>query len=161
MATDNGLWKISGDSDVPPRRLTTTDLEITEVRRIDDGAEERVIYCVAVRHSGRERVVTVTPEAIERPVTWIASSGLVGATVMPGCGSAALAACQVLSTGDPERNIQAGMKPYRADLEAVLDKLTARANPALRGAEESGPNVATILLVAAGDNPERFKNEAA
>ncbi len=105
MATDDGLWKISGDPDVPPRRLTTTDLEITEVRRIDDGAEERVVYCVAVRHSGRERVVTVTPEAIERPVTWIASSGLVGATVMPGCGSAALAACQVLSTGAPERNI--------------------------------------------------------
>lgn len=48
-----------------------------------------------------------------------------------------------------------------AELEATLDDLTARANPALRGANGVGPDVAAILLTAAGDNPERLKSEAA
>jgi len=48
-----------------------------------------------------------------------------------------------------------------AELEATLDELTARANPALRGAKGVGPDVAAILLTAAGDNPERLRNEAA
>jgi transposase len=48
-----------------------------------------------------------------------------------------------------------------AELEATLDELTARANPTLRGAKGVGTDVASILLVAAGDNPERLKSEAA
>ena len=48
-----------------------------------------------------------------------------------------------------------------AELEATLDQLTARANPALRGAKGVGPDVAAILLTAAGDNPDRLRNEAA
>jgi transposase len=47
------------------------------------------------------------------------------------------------------------------ELDSVLDDLTDRANPALRGAKGVGPDVAGILLVAAGDNPERLTNEAA
>ncbi len=48
-----------------------------------------------------------------------------------------------------------------AELEAALDELTARANPALRGVKGVGPDVAAILLTAAGDNPKRLRNEAA
>jgi hypothetical protein len=48
-----------------------------------------------------------------------------------------------------------------AELEARLDELTARANPALRGANGVGPDVAAILLTAVGDNPERLRSEAA
>ena len=47
------------------------------------------------------------------------------------------------------------------DLKASLDDLTARANPALRAVKGIGPDVAAILLVTAGDNPERLRNEAA
>lgn len=47
------------------------------------------------------------------------------------------------------------------ELESQLDALTARANPALRGARGVGSDVASILLVAVGDNPERMTNEAA
>jgi|BarGraNGADG00212_1021973.scaffolds.fasta_scaffold30396_1 transposase len=47
-----------------------------------------------------------------------------------------------------------------ADLAASLDELTALANPALRAAKGVGPDVAAILLVAAGDNPERLSSEA-
>ena len=48
-----------------------------------------------------------------------------------------------------------------SELEAALDELTARANPALRGAKGVGADVAAILLVAAGDNPGRIRTEAA
>lgn len=45
-------------------------------------------------------------------------------------------------------------------LRARLDELTAQANPALRHAVGIGPDVASILLVAAGDNPERLTTNA-
>ena len=48
-----------------------------------------------------------------------------------------------------------------AELEATLDRLTAVANPALRGAKGVGTDVAAILLTAAGDNPGRLRHEAA
>ena len=48
-----------------------------------------------------------------------------------------------------------------AELDATLDQLTVRANPALRGAKGVGPDVAAILLTAAGDNPQRLKSQAA
>jgi transposase len=46
------------------------------------------------------------------------------------------------------------------DLATSLDDLTAQANPALRAAKGVGPDVAAILLVTAGDNPERLTSEA-
>ena len=47
------------------------------------------------------------------------------------------------------------------ELGSVLDDLTYKANPALRSARGVGADVAAILLVAAGDNPERLRNESA
>lgn len=46
------------------------------------------------------------------------------------------------------------------NLGETLDELTARANPALRGAQGVGPDVAAILLLAAGDNPERLSSDS-
>lgn len=48
-----------------------------------------------------------------------------------------------------------------ADLETTIDALTARANPALRGVKGVGPDTAAILLVAAGDNPDRLISDSA
>jgi len=45
-------------------------------------------------------------------------------------------------------------------LAGTLDELTARANPALRGAQGVGPDVAAILLIAAGDNPGRLTSDS-
>jgi transposase len=47
------------------------------------------------------------------------------------------------------------------ELHAELDKLTAAANPALRAAKGVGVDVASILLVAAGENPDRLRSDAA
>jgi transposase len=51
-------------------------------------------------------------------------------------------------------------KQLPVDLDRTLDQLTARANPALRGAYGVGADVAGILLVAAGDNPGRLGRES-
>ena len=47
-----------------------------------------------------------------------------------------------------------------AELRGHLDELTAAANPALRAAKGIGPDTAAILLIAAGDNPQRLRSEA-
>lgn len=48
-----------------------------------------------------------------------------------------------------------------ADLTKLLDELTKEANPALRAAKGVGVDVASILLVAAGSNCQRLRNESA
>ncbi len=47
------------------------------------------------------------------------------------------------------------------DLTKLLDELTREANPALRAAKGVGVDVASILLVAAGTNCQRLRNESA
>ena len=44
-------------------------------------------------------------------------------------------------------------------LEADIRRLCAEANPALLAASGVGPDTASLLLVAAGDNPERMRSE--
>lgn len=46
------------------------------------------------------------------------------------------------------------------ELDESITALCARVNPGLLGARGVGPDVASALLVAAGDNPERLRNEA-
>jgi len=47
------------------------------------------------------------------------------------------------------------------ELRSAINELTAKANPALLSAKGVGPDVASILLIVAGDNPERLRSEAA
>lgn len=47
------------------------------------------------------------------------------------------------------------------ELRGHLDVLTTQANPALRAAKVIGVDVASILLVVAGDNPARLTSDAA
>lgn len=76
-------------------------------------------------------------------------------------------------TGDPAdpaeatkialRTLARQHKALTIDLAALrsrLDDLTAQANPALRHAVGIGPDVASTLLVAAGDNPDRLTTDA-
>jgi transposase len=77
-------------------------------------------------------------------------------------------------TGDPAdpaeatkialRTLARQHEALTVDLDALrtrLDELTAQANPALRHAVGIGPDAASSLLVAAGDNPERLTTDAA
>jgi transposase len=47
-----------------------------------------------------------------------------------------------------------------AELDAQLDELTAQAAPTLRAINGVGPQVATALLAAAGDNPDRLRTSS-
>ncbi len=47
-----------------------------------------------------------------------------------------------------------------AELDDAIGQLCAKENPALLAAKGVGPEVASALLVAAGDNPERMRSEA-
>jgi transposase len=47
------------------------------------------------------------------------------------------------------------------ELRQQLDALTVQANPALRAAKGVGADVASILLIAAGNNPDRLRSDAA
>jgi len=82
--------------------------------------------------------------------------------------------CSRFRPGDPSDCLEANKlalrtlaKRYEAltaemkELNSILDGLTAKANPALRSIHGVGPDVAAILLIAAGDNPERLRNESA
>jgi transposase len=82
--------------------------------------------------------------------------------------------CARFRPGDPTEPVEATRLALRAlsrryqdltaemdELGRILDALTVQANPALRAARGVGADVAAILLVAAGDNPERLNNEAA
>ena len=48
-----------------------------------------------------------------------------------------------------------------SELDEQLDRLVAEAAPELLAVEGVGTDTAATLLIAAGDNPERLKNEAA
>jgi len=95
------------------------------------------------------------------------------AVLGPLTGEARVLACARLRPGDVTDPAEANKYALRSlarrhqslttemvDLNASLDELTALANPALRAAKGVGPDVAAILLVAAGDNPERLSTEA-
>ena len=82
--------------------------------------------------------------------------------------------CARFRPGDPSDPIEATRLALRAlarrhldlsreqtELGEHLDRLTAQVNPALRAAKGVGPDVAGILLVAAGDNAARLTSESA
>lgn len=52
------------------------------------------------------------------------------------------------------------LRSETAELDQALHKLCVATNPALLGALGVGPEVAAALLIAAGDNPERMRNDA-
>lgn len=81
--------------------------------------------------------------------------------------------CARLRPGNPIKPLEATKAALRTlarqhqafdedltELRQRLDELTAVANPALRAAKGIGTDVASILLIAAGDNPHRLTSEA-
>ncbi len=65
-----------------------------------------------------------------------------------------------LALGSLARRYQA-LTDEDAQLRNRLDELVTQANPRLRAAKGVGPDVGSILLIAAGDNPQRLTNDAA
>lgn len=145
--------------------------EATSVPKSHDGMVEsirvlRIAFCstrgTRTRLSNQIRDLIVTaPDELR-------------AALEPLCTDDRVARCARFLPGaptDPVEATKAAMKALArqhqamtADLDrlrAQIDDLTAEVNPAMRAARGIGPDVASILLIAAGDNPERLHSEAA
>jgi transposase len=108
----------------------------------------------------RALVVTAAPELREQlrelPATKLAGTA---AQLEPGPILTTTAATKLALRLLGERC--AALDAELARLDAELDRLTAQAAPGLRQLCGVGPEIAGALLVAAGDNPERLRSEAA
>ena len=85
----------------------------------------------------------------------------------PGSGSvpASVLATEQTTVAYAKKALRHLARRYQAldaeigELEADIRRLCAKANPVLLAAPGVGPDTASVLLVAAGDNPERMRTE--
>jgi transposase len=145
--------------------------EATSVPKAADGIVEavralRMVFCSTRNH--RTRIANQI-----RDLLVTAPDQLRGALEPLETDDRVARAARFRCSGDPAEPAEATKIALRtlarqhealtADLDALrarLDELTAQANPALRHAVGIGPDVASILLVTAGDNPERLATDA-
>jgi transposase len=108
----------------------------------------------------RALVITAPPELRQR-LRELPTAALIhtAARLRPGQGHSVLAHTKLAlrCAGQRCRALDAEL----AHLDARLDELTAEAAPELLEHYGVGPDTAGALLVAAGDNPERLRSEAA
>jgi transposase len=145
--------------------------EATAVPKAQDGIVEsirvlRVVFCstrgtrTRVSNQLRDLVLTA-PEGLRR-------------SLEPLTAAARIELASRFRPGDPTDPTEATKAAMRAlarqhqaltedldRLRAQLDELTRKANPGLRDAKGVGADVASILLIAAGDNPGRLRSDAA
>jgi transposase len=107
-------------------------------------------------------LVLTAPDSLRARLRGLSTARLVAtaATFRPGpvLGSP-LTATKLALKSLAERYRQLSAEVAR--LDAQLDRLVAEAAPALLAVKGLGPDTAGALLVAAGDNPERLRSEAA
>jgi transposase len=106
-------------------------------------------------------LVVTAPDALRDRLRGLPASDLVGvcAALGPGSVTTPTAAMKVALRCLAIRHQCLSGEVELLDQE--LSRLTVEAAPALRTIKGSGPDVAGALLVAAGDNPQRMKSEAA
>jgi transposase len=145
--------------------------EATSVPKAADGIVEsiraiRVVFCstrnARTRISNQIRDLLVTaPDSLREALEPLDTDERVARAARFRCGD----------SSDPAETTKVALRTLArqhqmltTDLDTLrlrLDELTAQVNPALRAAVGVGPDVASILLVAAGDNPERLTSDAA
>lgn len=143
--------------------------EATTVPKAADGIVEairalRVVFCstrsTRTRISNQIRDLLVTaPDQLRETLEPLDTDERVARAARFRCNGSELAETTKVALRTLARQHQMLTTDLDA-LRAKLDELTAQANPALRHAVGIGPDVASILLIAAGDNPERLTTEA-
>ena len=144
--------------------------EATSVPKAADGIVEairalRVVFCstrnarTRIANQIRDLLVTA-PDQLREALEPLDTDERVARAARFRCGDSSDPA---EATKVALRTLARQHQMLTTDLDALrsrLDELTAQANPALRHALGIGPDVASILLVAAGDNPERLTTDA-
>lgn len=144
--------------------------EATSVPKTADGLVEairalRVVFCstrnarTRIANQIRDLLVTA-PDQLREALEPLETNERVARAARFRCGEGS----------DPAKTTKVALRTLArqhqmltVDLDALrvqLDELTTQANPALRHAVGIGPDVASILLIAAGDNPQRLATDA-
>ena len=110
---------------------------------------------------GHNAVAVTAPEGLQDRLRGLTTCDLVNACarLRPGTNSEPVASATKKALRTPARRHQA-LTAEIADLDSELRRLCERANPALLGAFGVGVEVASSLLIAAGDNPDPMRSEA-
>jgi transposase len=106
-------------------------------------------------------LVVTAPDSLRHQLRDLSIERLVAvsAAARPGAVTTAVVASKVALRSLALRH--QGLSDELSVLDRELARLTAEAAPALRDLTGVGPDVAGALLVAAGDNPERLRSDAA
>jgi transposase len=121
------------------------------------GRDVRIKYLNQIRHLGftapdelRERMRGVPPERLARTA----------AALRPGPANSSVRHATKLAIRTLGRRVL-DLEADAQHLDRLMDELVKRTAPSLLDVYGVGTHTAAILLVAAGDNPHRLKNEAA
>jgi transposase len=149
---------ISGEANAVPKAGTATVEMIRALRIVRAGVIKARTQAV---NAARALVVTAPPELRDelRDLSAVALMTR-AARLRPGpAGTSPLAATRIglRSLGQRWQHLDKELRT----LDGHLDELVARAAPALVACFGVGTDTAGALLVAAGDNPQRLKHEAA
>lgn len=148
---------LSGDASVVPKSA--------------DGCVEAIRALVVARRSAvKARTVAANqinalaltaPEPLNDRLKGLSTTDLVNACarLRPGAHPEPVTSAAMLALRTLARRHRS-LAAETADLDNELRRLCERANPALLGACGVGADVASSLLIAAGDNPERMRSEA-
>lgn len=125
----------------------------------------RVVFCSTRAHRTRvsnqlRDLITTAPEPLRQQL-----EPLTTAQRVQRCARFRPAALTdpTEATKHAPRTLARQHQALSADLDELrrhLDQLTTTANPALRAAKGIGADVASILLIAAGDHPDRLRSDA-
>lgn len=107
-------------------------------------------------------LLSTAPERMREDLRGLPTKRLAGKASRFRCGTSPMdpAAATKLAMRSVARRYQA-LSGEISELDAHIELLTREAAPELVALEGVGPDTAATLLVAAGDNPERLRSEAA
>lgn len=107
-------------------------------------------------------MLTTAPEGLKSQLYSLSTAKLVekASRLRPGANPSDVEAATKFALRSVARRYQR-LSEEIADLDEQLDRLVSEAAPELVAAEGVGTDTAASLLIAAGDNPERLKDEAA
>ena len=148
---------LCGDADAEPK---SGDGPVEAIRILSAARRS----AVKARSSAANQIcgiVVTAPENLKDRLRGLATASIVEvcARMRPDCATDATEAAAKLALRTLARRHRA-LSAEIDELDAELLRLCEQANPALLGARGVGAEVASALLVAVGDNPERMRSEA-
>ena len=148
---------LNGDASVVPE---SADGCVEAIRAVAV-ARRSAVKARTVAPNQINAVAVTAPEGLQDQLRGLTTPELVKACarLRPGTNSEPVTSATKKALRTPARRHQA-LTAETADPHSELRRLCEQANPALLGAFGVGVEVASSLLIAAGDNPEPMRSEA-